>query len=143
MFGTYLGCQSDLQASQDHHYLMTSVDNYFCLHIHVSYFSVKTGSDGVQLISCCKKRRKTGGGKKKKVFVGQGSTIDLVKPKSSQFNNVQQNPSTEKGMCQIAAKWNINESATSLLYLNKQEKDFPSSSTFDIYFIIQNALMLS
>lgn len=64
------------------------------------------------------KREYGGEGKKN---IDQSSTIDLVEPQSSQFYCAQQNFSTEVGMYQLIVKWNVNEHASSLLYLNKQD----------------------
>lgn len=48
-------------------FITISVENYFsfCLSIHASYSSLKTGSDGVQLLSCWETRGKLLAGEKK------------------------------------------------------------------------------
>lgn len=52
VLGTRPGYQSDCQASQAIYYDLCGESFLFCLPIHVSYSSLKTGSDGVQLLSC-------------------------------------------------------------------------------------------
>lgn len=149
MLGTYLGCQSDLQASQDLHYLITSVDNYICLHIHVSYFPVKTGPHGVQLISCCKMRRKIGGRRKKRFLLNRVPQQIWLSPNLPSFKLCSAKPLYWKrhvpNNSQVECKWIFQQLTLfeQTRLKEQEEKDLPSRSTFDIFFIAKNALMFS